>query len=665
MHPAGTPDARVVRMRARFAIALHHAIAARNFVNPLQDSSYTARVLEVVSSPLYRLRGAIDSRETTIDLHEGRHAVGNSRKSDIRVQAVGVSRQHAVLEVNRAGVVVEDLGSTNGTWIDGVRVERSEVPVGAELRLGDVRLRVEAVASEEDRLAIVLERMPAAFERSTALSVFDDSTLIVGADGSGQASLWLICVEEFVERLQAGRGDDLTPALAYLGSALMAAGCCVAQWTEHGEPLALGSWGELHECPSHAEARRVTGGDDGHGAGFFDTDPPLSIAVSTRAGRAVLGLMVWGEYPGRLSSRRLLQVLLRIIEHSRRAAVDIGPREPVRSAQHPDLVFPPGYRPGTAPVMAALYQQMRALLRGDLPVLISGETGVGKEMVARILHESSDRAEQPFVAINCAAIPSELLEAEMFGIERGVATGVEARPGKFQLAQGGTLFLDEIGEMAPALQAKLLRALQQKEIHPVGGRPRASDVRVLAATNVDLARRIGEGALRSDLYYRLAGCLLEVPPLRSCADDIPALVEHFLRRFATEVGVGVRGLTMRALRMLSSYDWPGNIRELEHVIRRMVYMCSDGEVLDIRHLPRWLHQERPAVDPVARLIAELPSLELKPVIEAIERGLIVEAIRRASGKKVEMCKLLDLSRNGLDKKLERYAIEIEVEGKPS
>jgi hypothetical protein len=239
--------------------------------------------------------------------------------------------------------------------------------VGAELRIGDVCLRIEAIAPEEDRLAIVLQGMPAALKRSTALSVFDDSTLLVGADGSGQASLWLICVEEFLERLQAGRGDDLTPALAHLGSAPMAAGCCVAQWTEQGEPLALGSWGELHEGPSQGEARRVTGGQDGHGAGFFDTDPPLSIAVSTRAGRAVLGLMVWGEFPGRLSSRRLLQVLLSIIEHSRRSPVDDGSREPVRSAQHPDLVFPPGYRPGTSPAMIALYTQMRTLLRGDCP----------------------------------------------------------------------------------------------------------------------------------------------------------------------------------------------------------------------------------------------------------------------------------------------------------
>jgi transcriptional regulator with PAS, ATPase and Fis domain len=352
-------------------------------------------------------------------------------------------------------------------------------------------------------------------------------------------------------------------------------------------------------------------------------------------------------------------VLLRIIEHTRRSPLDDA-REPVRSPRHPDLVFPADYRPGTSPAMSSLYTQMRALLRGDLPVLINGETGVGKEMVARILHESSDRSQHPFVAINCAAIPSELLEAEMFGIEKGVATGVEARPGRFQLAQGGTLFLDEIAETKPALQAKLLRALQQKEIQPVGGRPRPVDVRVLAATNVNLSRHIEDGALRSDLYYRLAGCVLEVPPLRACAEDVPALVEHFLRRFAGEVGVRIRGVTTGALRLLTSYAWPGNVRELEHVIRRLVYMSADGEVVDARRLPHWLHEARPAADPVdavERLVAGLDSLALAPLVQALEKRLILAARQRTGGKKSEACKLLDLSRNGLDKKLERYHIE--------
>jgi transcriptional regulator with PAS, ATPase and Fis domain len=307
--------------------------------------------------------------------------------------------------------------------------------------------------------------------------------------------------------------------------------------------------------------------------------------------------------------------------------------------------------------MTALYAQMRALLRGDLPVLINGETGVGKEMIARILHESSERSQRPFVAVNCAAIPAELLESEMFGIEQGVATGVKARPGKFRLAEGGTLFLDEIGEMAPSLQAKLLRVLQQKEIQPLGGQPRAIDVRVIAATNVDLTRHVAAGALRADLYYRLAGCVLDVPPLRACAEDIPALVEYFLRRFASDVGVRIRGLTVGALRALTSYPWTGNIRELEHLIRRIVYMSTDGEVIDIGRLPRGWLEPRAHGDRVSRLLEGLECLELGPLVDAVEEHLIREALRRAGGKKVEARRLLGLSRNGLDSKMKRLGIE--------
>ncbi len=596
-----------------------------------------------------------------VELVEGRHSIGSSRKAHLHLPYAGVSRRHAELEVTRGALRVRDLGSTNGTLVDGVRVQEAEVPMGAELRLGPVRLRAEAIPVEH-QLAIMLEHPSMSLESSTVLSVFDSdqSTLFLGQDGSGQAALWLTCIEEFLERLRITPGDDLSPALDLLGRSLLASGCCVVQWTEHDEPLVLGSWGELHECPSPAEARRLTSGKDGVGAGFFHTEPPLSIAVSTRAGHVALGLMIWGEFPSRLSSRGLLQVLLRIVEHSRHTPVVAGPLEPVRSAQHPELVFPPGYRPGTSPAVTALYTQMRALLRGDMPVLINGETGVGKEMVARILHDSSSRRRGPFVAINCAAIAANLLEAEMFGIERGVATGVEARPGKFQLADGGTLFLDEIGETPPALQAALLRALQEKEIQPVGGKPRVIDVRVVSATNVDLAQHMKEGALRPDLFHRL-GTVLDVPPLRACADDIPGLIEHFLRRFAGEVGVRIRGLTMGALRVLSSFQWPGNIRELEHVIRRLVYMSADGEIIDTKHLPRWL-REKPAVAPVARLIpeiAELESLQMKPLVEGIEKTLIIEAARRTGGVKVEMCKLLGLARNGLDKKLKRYNIQLQ------
>ena len=256
-----------------------------------------------------------------------------------------------------------------------------------------------------------------------------------------------------------------------------------------------------------------------------------------------------------------------------------NPKRPAAEVASP-LTFPEGYVPGRSAAMQRLYAQMQPLLQGDLPVLLLGETGVGKEQIAHILHASSPAGGGPFVAVNCAAIPADLLESEMFGIARGVASGVSERPGKFQLARGGTLFLDEIGDMPTALQAKLLRALQGKEIQPVGGAPVRVDTRVITATNSDLDRRIETGQFRRDLYYRVAGFVLRVPPLRERRDDLPGLVRAFARAFAREVGKPVPGITAPALRALALHSWPGNVRELEHEMRRLAYVCPEGESIE-------------------------------------------------------------------------------------
>ena len=315
------------------------------------------------------------------------------------------------------------------------------------------------------------------------------------------------------------------------------------------------------------------------------------------------------------------------------------------------LTFPPGYIPGQSLAMVQLYSQMRPLLLGDVPVLLLGETGVGKEQVAQIIHASSKRREGPFVAVNCAAIPAELLEAEMFGIGRGVATGVSERRGKFQLAEGGTLVLDEIGELAPALQAKLLRALQGREIQPVGGAPVRADVRVIAATNSDLDRRMQEGQFRKDLYYRLAGFVLRVPPLRERADDIPELVESFLSTFAAEIGRPAPGVTPEARRVLALYPWPGNVRELEHEVRRLAYLCPPGEVIDTDLLSDHLFLS-PGQE------GQIPSstLDLESNIAHLERRLIRAALGRTAGRRAAAARLLGISRNGLTIKLERLGL---------
>lgn len=325
------------------------------------------------------------------------------------------------------------------------------------------------------------------------------------------------------------------------------------------------------------------------------------------------------------------------------------------SSARRELAFPAGYRPGASPAMRRLYQKMRPLARGDLSVLIHGETGVGKEVVARILHDSSRRSEKPFVAVNCAAIPEELLEAEMFGVVKGAATGVEPRQGLFQQADGGTLLLDEVGDMPRALQPKLLRALQEKEIRPLGGRSLSVDVRILAATHAVLKPGAeGEtGGLREDLFYRLAGAVLEVPPLRRCRDDVPGLVAHFLERLATRENIHPRGLTAGALERLRAYSWPGNVRELEQEMHRLLLTADHGTILRETDLSETLRTAVPEVDQPP---AEMESLELVPRLEALEKAMLREAMLRTGGRLGEAAGLLGLSRNGLSNKLKRFGL---------
>jgi transcriptional regulator with PAS, ATPase and Fis domain len=311
------------------------------------------------------------------------------------------------------------------------------------------------------------------------------------------------------------------------------------------------------------------------------------------------------------------------------------------------LTFPEGHVPGTTPEMREIYAQIQAVARWDVPVLLVGETGAGKEPLAEAIHLSSPRAGMPLIAINCAAIPAELLEAEMFGIGARVATGVGPRRGRFQEANGGTLFLDEIGEMPLELQPKLLRVLQERLVRPLGEPPVPVDVRIVAATNVDLPALVDSGRLRRDLYFRLAGLLVRVPPLRRRAEDIPLLVKGMVGRFAAEMGKPVRGVTEGALRVLLGEPWPGNVRELESVLRRAVIFCPSGGAIDRPLLDRI--QPPPAPPDLG---AEEPAPASSLNLEALERNAIREALARAHGNQVQAAKMLGISRHSLRRRLQ-------------
>jgi two-component system response regulator AtoC len=288
----------------------------------------------------------------------------------------------------------------------------------------------------------------------------------------------------------------------------------------------------------------------------------------------------------------------------------------------------------------------------DTTVLLTGESGTGKEVLARFLHRASRRAEGPFAAINCAALPEQLLESELFGHEKGAFTGaVAARPGRIEQAAGGILFLDEVGEMSPAVQAKFLRVLQEREFQRLGGtRPLKADVRVVAATNRDLAAAMARGDFREDLYYRLHVFEIRLPPLRERPDDIPALLAHFLREIGEQVGRPAAGISREARDKLLAYAWPGNVRELRNAVERAVILCEGG-LITSEHLPMSLDHRGKAAVPAP---AEIPGGGVD--LEAVERSYVEQALRQAGNNKSRAARLLGLTRAQLYSRLEKYGL---------
>jgi len=298
-------------------------------------------------------------------------------------------------------------------------------------------------------------------------------------------------------------------------------------------------------------------------------------------------------------------------------------------------------------------------------VLVTGESGTGKEVVARALHHGSSRCDKPFIKVNCAAIPKDLVESELFGYERGAFTGaVGSKPGRFELANGGTLFLDEIGSIPVEMQVKLLRALQESEFERVGGVKTLSvDVRVVAATNSDLKKEIGSGTFREDLYYRLNVVPIRLPPLREREGDVTLLVQHFLDKFNGRLKKQIRGVEPSALALLEAHDWPGNIRELENVIERAVLFC-DAELLreddlspELRSVPTAPRASTPS-EP--SLVGDAGGDGLKQQVKAamsrLERELIIKALDQTGGNVTHAARLLKISRKGLQLKMKELGL---------
>ena len=306
---------------------------------------------------------------------------------------------------------------------------------------------------------------------------------------------------------------------------------------------------------------------------------------------------------------------------------------------------------GNSERMLEVFRLCERAIDSDITVLIEGETGTGKELIARIIHFNGPRTKMPFVSQNCGGIPDTLLASELFGHKRGSFTGaVKDKKGLFETAHGGTVFLDEVAEMSPAMQTSLLRVLQEGEIKALGSDlSKKVDVRVISATNKNLEKEVQEGRLREDLFYRLSVFTVELPPLRDRTGDIPVLANHFIGKFNEKTKKSVTGFSQRAMDCLSSYPFPGNVRELENEIERAMAMVADSNQIEISNLSDKIHQ-----DSVREIHGVKLRSSLKEMVETLEKSVLMEKLREHGGNKTRVAKELGLSRNGLMKKMQRY-----------
>jgi len=347
----------------------------------------------------------------------------------------------------------------------------------------------------------------------------------------------------------------------------------------------------------------------------------------------------------------LVLIIERALEHKALRAELIQLRQEVDDRYGFDKLI------GTTPAMVALYQDVAAIADTSATVLLEGPTGTGKELLAHAIHYRSRRSAGPFIRVNCAAIPESLLESELFGHEKGAFTGaIRRHQGKFEQADGGSLLLDEIGDINQYTQVKLLRVLENGEFARVGGTDSLRcDVRVIAATNKNLRAEVASGTFREDLYYRLNVMALQVPPLRDRRDDIPLLVDHFVHLYAKKNGRTVPKVNVREMERLMAYGWPGNVRQLEHVIERSVILNRESELNNIR-----LPVDPAATDAPSREEDILPPLgaTLQEGLQDFERRVLVAALKQAKGVQAQAARRLQISRSNLNYRINRLGIQV-------
>jgi len=605
---------------------------------------------------------ASDGREVRhFALPRGPVRLGSAEDNDLVLPFPGVSRHHALLEPLPEGLLLRDLDSKNGLYHQGRRMREVRLFVGSEVRLGEASLRLESVSTSEAQAALVLDG--------------PSSDLGLGPNaqsGTGEMSERLVAgspeaVIGFVRWLEAARNRRSTPprrellerARRVLGSASLlvieagrtpGSAAILEMVGRTPDPSVLDTWAENGNAPALA----------------------VSVETGDAANELVL-LSTAEESTPAPWKRDFLEFVVEALSGDSAAAFSRDPP----AQENSDLDLPPEMILGPSRASRALLADLALVAGSEQDALLQGETGTGKELLARAIHASGSRAAGPFVALNCAALPAELLEADLFGILPRVATGVDARPGVFSHADGGTLLLDEIAEMPLPLQAKLLRVLQEREVTPVGGsRPQRVSLRVLSSTNCDLGHLAEEGSFRTDLYYRLRPLEVRLPPLRDRLDDLPDLLTAFVAGASANGGKKIRGISQKALALLMAHHWPGNFRELKQEVERAVLLCSGGGILESRHFDRVLAavsrkkngrrdettDPEPTLEPTPQGKAPTrPTTTAPPAladrVADLEQLAILNALEEAQGNKSRAARLLGISRSTLYAKLKSFRID--------
>ena len=560
-----------------------------------------------------RLVGSVDGEELRLHLGDGVHSLGSDSRCGFCVDHPTVSRHHADIEVEGRRITIRDMGSRNGTYVDGVRVSDAVLHPGAEVGLGKVRLLLEEISEGDISLGVELEQPPSSRVRQPT-----PQPTTVGF--RSMDAVLMEVIPELLRRAETGQSE------------LQIAQHAAASLFEHLPAVRV-------------EVRPAGGGDGVH----FEASREIEGAVEPSplsAKGSTVELLITLPQP-RLAE--LLRPVFSGFESLLRLAADRA--SGLATRREPSPAPPPQPEPHTVvPGVQRIYEQATRVATGEVGVLISGESGTGKEVLARYIHAASPRVSGPFVALNCAALPRDLLESELFGIERGVATGVDPRPGKFELGHGGTLFLDEVADMTLETQARLLRVLQEGVVYRLGGtEARPADCRIVAATNRDLTRLRATGGFREDLYYRIAVWSVELPPLRHRAADIPNLAGHFLDRAACRRGVRVRGITRSALEMLRAYRWPGNIRQLENEMARAALFLADGQALESSQL---------SPEIVAGGLPAAPTGPLEERLARYERAEILAALQRCDGVASAAAEELGIGRSTLYRRMRALGIDV-------